>query len=84
MYKLSSKSREVFIYSEKNTEFNYVSSLGICRKDTPKYKGIQVSCYEKGVNSDGLSNSVGMRRNELLRLPFMILHFKIYGLFHRK
>ena len=47
------------------------------------YKGIQVSSYQSDIHLDAFNNSVGVRMPELLLIPFWILHFKIYRLFHR-
>jgi len=78
--KLIYKSKYIFVYEcEKK---GYTSVIEIGRKDTDTYKGIQVMSCEKGVNADGFNNAVGMRRNDLLCLPFMIMHFKLYRLFH--
>jgi len=77
------KSRYVFDYEQK--EDGYISVIEITHKDTyAGYKGIQISCYQKDINSDGFNNAVGVRKEDLLRLPFMILHFKLFRLFHRK
>lgn len=81
--KLIYKSKYVFLYEQE--EDGYTSVIEISHKNTyAGYKGIQISCYQNGVNSDGFNNSVGVRREDLLRLPFMILHFKLFRLFHRK
>lgn len=80
-YKLY-KSRYSFAY-EKREQEGYIHAIDIIAKDTENYKGIQVISYQSGCNSDGFSNAVGMRREELLRLPFWILHFKLYRLFKR-
>ena len=79
--KLIYKSRYVFDYEQE--EDGYISVIEICHKNTG-YKGIQISCYQKDINQDGFNNAVGLRRGDLLRLPFMILHFKLFRLFHRK
>ncbi len=77
------KSRIVFDYKQKKD--GYIKVIEIVHKDTfDGYKGIQICCYQKGINSDGFNNAVGLRREDLLRLPFMILHFKLFRLFHRK
>lgn len=78
------KSRYIFDYEQKE-KGGYISVIEIGHKNTyTGYKGIQISCYQKGVNSDGFNNAVGLRRGDLLKLPFMILHFKLFRLFHRK
>lgn len=77
------KSRNVFGYEQN--EDGYVSVIEIAHKDTDAgYKGIQIASYQQDFNADGFNNSVGLRREDLLRLPFMILHFKLFRLFHRK
>lgn len=82
-YKLTYKSNIVFDYEQDNG--NFIAVIELCQKDTiTGYKGIQISCYEKGVNRSGFNNSVGMRKPELFLIPFWILHFKFYRLFHRK
>lgn len=82
-YKLTYKSNIVFNYEQDNG--NYISVVELCQMDTiTGYKGIQISCYEKGVNRSGFNNSVGVRKPELFLIPFWILHFKFYRLFHRK
>jgi len=82
-YKLKDKSNIVFTYEQDNGD--YTSVIELCRKDTiTGYKGIQISCYEKGVNREGFNNSVGVRKPELFLIPFWILHFKFYRLFHWK
>lgn len=82
-YKLKDRTNIVFTY-EKN-EGNYTSVIELCQKHTiTGYKGIQISCYEKGVNREGFNNSVGVRKPELFLIPFWILHFKFYRLFHWK
>ena len=82
-YKLRNKSNILFTYEQDNGD--YTSIIELCQKDTIKgYKGIQISCYEKGVNKEGYNNSVGVRKPELFLIPFWILHFKFYRLFHRK
>lgn len=82
-YKLTYRSNILFTYEEDNGD--YTSVIEICRKDTiTGYKGIQISCYEEGVNSEGFNNSVGVRKPELFLIPFWILHFKFYQLFHWK
>lgn len=80
-YKLTYKSNILFTYEQDNG--NYTSVIELCRKDTiTGYKGIQISCYEKEVNREGFNNSVGVRKPELFLIPFWILHFKFYRLFH--
>jgi len=82
-YKLKDKSNIVFTYEQDNGD--YTSVIELCRKDTiTGYKGIQISCYEKEVNREGFNNSVGVRKPELFLIPFWILHFKFYRLFHWK
>ena len=84
-YKLRSKSNNLFTYEQFNCDYNYTSVIALCQKDTiTGYKGIQISCYEKGVNREGFNNSVGVRKPELFLIPFWILHFKFYRLFHWK
>lgn len=80
-YVLIHKSKFDFVYREDCG--NYMSEIEISTKNTKQYKGTQVICYQKGINSDGYNNAVGLRRNDLLRLPFMILHFKLYRLFSK-
>lgn len=83
--KLVKKSRYGFTYEQNNEGFDYVHIIEIWQKKTcTGYKGIQVNSYSKDINKDGFNNAVGLRRGDLLRLPFMILHFKAYRLFHRK
>ncbi len=82
-YKLTYRSNIVFDYEQDNGD--YTSVIELCQKDTiTGYKGIQISCYEKGVNREGFNNSVGVRKPELFLIPFWILHFKFYRLFHWK
>ena len=82
-YKLKGKSNILFAYEQDNGD--YTSVIELCQKDTiTGYKGIQISCYEKGVNREGFNNSVGVRKPELFLIPFWILHFKFYRLFHKK
>lgn len=81
-YKLIHKSKNIFIYEQKNGK--YISVIQIGYKNTINYKGVQISCYQKDVNSEGFNNSVGMRKAELLRLPFMILHFQLYRLLRKR
>ncbi len=82
-YKLTYISNFLSIYEKDNGD--YTSVIEICQKDTIKgYKGIQISCYEKGVNREGLNNSSGVRKPELFLIPFWVLHFKFYRLFHWK
>ena len=82
-YKLKNKSNILFTYEQDNG--NYISVIELCQKDTTKgYKGIQISCYEKEVNREGFNNSVSVRKPELFLIPFWILHFKFYRLFHWK
>lgn len=82
-YKLIEKHRQYFIYSKHQPEYD--SEICIMYKNTwdKSYKGIQVSSYQVGLNSEGLNNSVGVRTPELLLIPLWILHFKVYRLFHR-
>ena len=80
-YKLRSKSNIIFTYEKDNGD--YTSVIELCQMHTMKgYKGIQISCYEKEVNKEGYNNSVGVRKPELFLIPFWILHFKFYRLFH--
>lgn len=82
-YKLTYKSNILFTYEKDNGD--YTSVIELCQKDTIKgYKGIQISCYEKEVNREGFNNSVGVRKPELFLIPFWLLHFKFYRLFHWK
>ena len=84
-YNLVEKSKYLFIYENTNERFKFTQVIEIGAKNTLSgYKGIQVMSYQKGCNTDGFNNAVGLRRSELLILPFMILHFKLYRLFHRK
>ena len=84
-YKLTSKTRYFFDYEKTEKNYNFTSVIEICQKDTiAGYKGIQVSCYQKNMNREGFNNSVGVRKPELFLIPFWILHFKFYRLFHRK
>ena len=81
--RLIHKTPKVFGYEQQ--EDGFISVIEISHKNTyAGYKGIQVFCYQKDINSDGFNNAVGVRREDLLRLPFMILHFKLFRLFHRK
>lgn len=81
--KLVHKCRNVFIYEQD--EKGYTSVIEIVYKDiNAGYKGIQIMSYEHGLNTDGLNNAIGLRREDLVRLPIMILHFKLFRLFHRK
>lgn len=82
-YNLVEKSKYLFIYENTNERFKQVIEIG-AKNTLSGYKGIQVMSYQKGCNTDGFNNAVGLRRSELLILPFMILHFKLYRLFHRK
>lgn len=76
---LKEKSKNLFIYERYNEKFDYVEVIEIGYKNISNgYKGVQVSSYSKGCNSDGFNNSVGLRKHELLRLPFMIAHFMLY------
>jgi hypothetical protein len=85
MWKLVEKSKHGFIYERYNEDFGYVHIISIWQKKTyTGYKGIEVISYQKDVNKDGFNNAVGLRRNDLLRLPFMILHFKMYRLFGKE
>lgn len=80
-YKLTYKSKNLFTYEQDNGD--YTSIIELYQMNTIKgYKGIQISCYEKEVNKDGYNNSVGVRKPELFLIPFWILHFKFYRLFH--
>lgn len=81
-YKLVHKHKNIFEY-EKMQKQGYISIIEIGHKNTKNYRGIQVSCYKKGVNSDLFNDSVCMRRAELLRLPFMILHFQLYRILRK-
>ena len=84
-YILKDKSRNCFVYERHNKQCNYDEVIEISFKNTwTGYRGIQVTSYQKGCNTDGFNNAVGIRRNELLRLPFMIVHFMIYRIFVRK
>ena len=84
-YKLKDKSRNYFIYERYNEKFGYDEIIEISFKNIRDgYKGIQISSYQKGCNADGFNNSVGLRRNELLRLPFMIAHFIFCRRFTKK
>jgi len=79
-YELVDKSRHVFTY--ECIEDRYTVSIELQQKNTLEgYKGIQVMCFEKGLNKDGFNNAIGLRKGDLLQLPFMILHFKCYQLF---
>ena len=82
-YKLIEKTWQHFTYIKHQPEYD--SEICIMHKDTwnKSYKGIQVSSYQYGLNSDGFNNSVGVRMPELILIPFWILHFRIYRLFHR-
>ena len=80
-YKLVDKCKYCFVYENTDECFSFTKVIEICAKSTWNgYKGIQVIAYQKGCNKDGLNNAVGLRRNALLRLPFMILHFELYRL----
>lgn len=84
-YKLTYRSNTLFTYEQYDCDYNYTSVIELCQMDTIKgYKGIQISCYEKGVNREGFNNAVSVRKPELFLIPFWILHFKFYRLFHRK
>ena len=79
---LKEKSKTFFIYERHNESFGYDEVIEIGFKNISNgYKGVQVSSYQKGCNTDGFNNSVGLRKNELLRLPFMIIHFLLYRRF---
>ena len=78
-YNLVYKSKIVFTY--ERIENKYTVCIELQQKKTDTYKGIQIMCFEKGLNNDGFNNSVGLRRDDLLRLPFMMLLFKMYQLF---
>lgn len=81
---LVKKSKHGFMYERYNKDFNYTHCIDVwCKNTYNGYKGIEVTSYQKDVNKDGFNNAVSLRRSDLLRLPFMILHFKIYRLFHR-
>lgn len=82
MYKLNYKSGYIFSYSEQKQ--GYTANIDICQKSLKDYKGVLVICYQSDINLDRYNNAVGLRRKELLRLPFMVLHFKLYRLFHKK
>ena len=81
-YNLKVKSSNCFIYERHNEHFNYDEMIEISFKNIKHtwdgYRGIQVTSFQKGCNTDGFNNAVGLRINELLRLPFMITHFMIY------
>ena len=82
-YNLKDKSKHCFIYEKHNDQFGYDAIIEIRYKNTWDgcYKGIQVTSYQKGCNADGFNNAVGLRKTELLRLPFMIAHFMVYRKF---
>lgn len=82
-YNLTVKNRNYFIYERHDEQFDYDEIIEITFKNTwdGSYKGIQVSSYQKECNTDGFNNSVGLRKNELLRLPFMIVHFFVCRMF---
>ena len=81
--KLVKKSKYYFTYEQE--ENGYTSIIDIVHKNTYNgYKGVQVISYQKDVNSDGFNNAVGVRRNDLLSIPFMILHFKMFRLFGKE
>jgi hypothetical protein len=85
MWKLVRKTKSGFMYERHNDEFNYTHNLDVWHKNTyTGYRGIEIYSYQKDVNKDGFNNAVGLRRNDLLRLPFMILHFKMYRLFGKE
>lgn len=80
--KLVIKTKYGFVYEREEAQ-GYTSVIEIRDKNTyTGYKGIEVTSYQKDVNKDGFNNAVGLRKDDLLRLPLMILHFKMYGLFH--
>lgn len=82
---LKEKSRYCFIYERHNEQFGYDEIIEIGFKNTwTGYKGIQVTAYQKGCNTDGFNNAVGLRKHELLRLPFMIAHFMVCRRFVKK
>lgn len=82
-YKLTYRSNTLFTYEQNYGD--YITVIELCQKNTIKgYKGIQILCYEKRVNIEGFNNSVGVRKPELFLIPFWILHFKFYRLFHWK
>ena len=84
-YILKNKSKNCFIYERHNEQFGYNEIIEISFKNIWNgYKGVQVTSYQKGCNADGFNNALGLRRNELLRLPFMIAHFMIYRILVRK
>jgi len=78
-YILKDKSRNCFIYERHNEQFDYDAIIEISFKNTwdGAYRGVQVMSYQKGLNTDRFNNAVGLRKNELLRLPFMIAFFII-------
>ena len=53
-----------------------------------KDKSNIVFTYEQNnsdyTNKEGFNNSVGVKKPELFLIPFWILHFKFYRLFHWK
>ena len=82
---LVKKSKHGFMYERYNKDFNYTHCIDVWGKNTyTGYRGIEIYSYQKDVNKDGFNNAVGLRRNDLLRLPFMILHFKMYRLFGKE
>lgn len=81
-YNLTHKGKNFFIYERHNEEYDYDKVIEISFKNIQNgYKGVQVISYQKECNTDGFNNAVGLRKNELLMLPFMILHFIIYRRF---
>lgn len=78
-YNLKVKNRNYFIYGRHNEQSGHDEIIEIQFKNTwdGSYKGVQIISYQKECNTDGFNNAVGLRKNELLRLPFMIAHFMI-------
>lgn len=84
-YILKYKSRNCFVYERHNEQFDYDEILEISFKNIWNgYRGVQVTSYQKGCNTDGFNNAVGLRINGLLRLPFMIAHFMVYRKFAKR
>ena len=84
-YILKNKSRNCFIYERHNKQFDYDEIIEISFKNIWNgYRGIQVTSYQKECNMNKFNNAVGLRKNELLKLPFMIAHFMIYRRFMKK
>jgi len=81
-YILKEKSKNCFTYKRHNEIYGYDEMIEISFKNTwAGYKGVQVSSFTKGCNTDGFNNALALRKNELLRLPFMIAHFMLYRIF---